>query len=685
MLILRDISWLSFNERVMQEAKDPANHLHDRLRFLGIFSNNQDEFFRVRVAALNRMARLGKKAKMHLEENPALILHTIQHTVIRLQREFDVTYHEIIEELSLRNIFIRNEKELDRAQTKFIGAYFEQSVRTQIVPLMIEGITQFPLLHDKKIYLACVLSQGDEGELKRFALIEVPTTNLPRFVLMPSRKDTHEIILIEDIIRHNLPQIFSAFACTGCAGYIIKVTRDAELDLDNDINANTIEALEKGLKNRKKGKATRFVYDRDIDPALLAYLTKRMQLNKRDNLIPGGRIHNFKDFIDFPGSVFRDLPPRQKPFAHPDLVQPCQIMEVLNHRDILLHFPYHSFDSIIDLLREAAIDPLVESIHITCYRLSRQSKIINALINAARNGKKVVAVIELKARFDEKANLAWKALLEEEGVKVVTGMADQKVHAKLCVIKKAHEAKVKEYAFISTGNLNEDTALSYGDHCLLTSNRKIIADVKRIFQFLENHPKGSTALAKVRTLAVAPGHMRDYFLQCIDTEIRAARNGHFAEIKIKLNSLVDKKLIEKLYEAATEGVRVHLIVRGVCCAVTRHSSYKRPIHAISIIDEYLEHARVFIFHNRGTPRVFISSADWMVRNLDHRIEVACPITPRKLKKELIDIINLQLSENVKGRVLDNDQKNHYVRQRGNLPAVRTQRAIYHYLSEKAGL
>lgn len=682
MFILRDLSWLAFNERVMQEAKDPTNHFYDRLRFLGIFSNNQDEFFRIRVATLNRMAKLDKKIKMRLEENPKSTLDAIKHKVIKQQQEFNHTYQEIIRDIALHGIYIKNEQELSIKQINFIRKYFEKGVRTQIVPLMIESITEFPLLHDKKIYLACVLRKSNDSREKRYALIEIPTDQVPRFVLLPFIKNKKEIILLEDIIRYNLPQIFSAFDFDIFSGYIIKVTRDAELDIDNDINANVIEAIERGIKNRKKGKTTRFVYDQDIDEGLLDYLIKRMHLSKKDDLIAGGRIHNFKDFINFPSEVFNDLTPRQVPFTHPDLIQPCQIMDVLNQKDVMLHFPYHSFDSIIDLLREAAIDPTVQSIHITCYRLSKNSKIINALINAVRNGKKVVAAIELKARFDEEANLAWKVLLEEEGVKVVVGFPDRKIHAKLCVIKKRSGSKTKEYAFISTGNFNENTSSYYSDHCLLTSNRKIVADVKRIFSFLEYPKKKASQVNRVKTLVVSPYNMRDYFINCIDAEIKAAKNNRRAEIKIKLNSLVDKKLIRKLYEAASNNVTVHLVVRGICCAVTNDKSFIKPIHAISIVDEYLEHARVFIFHNDGRPKVFISSADWMIRNLDYRVEAACPITNKKLKKELIDIINIQLAENVKGRILDNQQKNHYVKQKGNAPAIRSQWAIHDYLSGK---
>lgn len=680
--IVRDISWLSFNARVLQEAKDTSNHIYDRLRFLGIFSNNLDEFFRVRVATLNRMLRLGKAGRIHLESNPDKILSQIQQVVISQQAEFDAIYADVIKELERKSIFIKNEKQLNKAQKDFISNYFDEQVRTQIVPLMIESIPQIPLLRDKSQYLACVLGDVNNPMMQRYALIEIPTKVLPRFVILPSEGKNKDIILLEDIIRYNLPNLFAPFGFNRFLGYIIKVTRDAELEMDNDVNTNLIDELEKGLKNRKKGRATRFVFDRHIDANLLDYLVKRLSLLKKDNLIPGGRIHNFKDFMNFPAQVFTDLKQRARPFVHPLLQQPCRIMEVMDKRDVMLHFPYHSFDSVIDLLREAAIDPFVQSIKITAYRLAKDSKVINALLNAVRNGKSVTVMIELRARFDEEANLQWKKRLEEEGVKVVLGLPNMKVHGKLCIIKKREFNKTKQYGFISTGNFNEGTAKYYGDHCLLTTNRNILADINRIFSFLESaHPK-LESLKGCKTLPVAPVNMRKYFEDLISKEIKAAKKGKPASITIKSNSLVDQILISKLYEAARAGVDVRLILRGSCCAYTQNKSFKMPIKAISIIDEYLEHARVFVFHNDGTPKVYISSADWMVRNLDHRVEAACPVYDTEIQKEIIDILNIQLAENVKGRILDNEQRNEYVPRKKGEPEVRSQVAIYGYLRNK---
>jgi polyphosphate kinase len=680
--IIRDISWLAFNARVLQEANDPKNHIQDRLRFLGIFSNNLDEFFRVRVAALNKMVLLGKAAKMHLEANPDKILRKIQQTVITQQEEFDHTYSDIITELERKHIFIKNEKQLSKTQKEFVAKFFEDRVRTQIIPLMIETIPHMPLLRDKSIYLACVLGNTKASMIQRYALIEIPTKVLPRFVILPSEEGQTDIVLLEDIIRFNLPSLFAPFGFNRFLGYIIKVTRDAELELDNDVNTNLLDELEKGLKNRKRGRATRFVFDRHIDPQLLNYLTRRLGLTKKDNLIPGGRIHNFKDFIDFPSSIFDDIKPRQQPFVHPLLKQPCRIMDIIEKRDVMLHLPYHSFDSIIDLLREAAIDPFVQSIRITCYRVAKNSKIINALINAVRNGKEVTVVLELRARFDEEANMRWKEQLEEEGVKVVLGIHNMKVHAKICVIKKREFNRTKQYGFVSTGNLNENTARFYGDHCLLTTNRAILADINRIFDFLESPLKKLISLKSCKTLPISPVTMRKSMLLSLDKEIRLAKAKKPASAIIKLNSLVDKVLIEKLYVAAKAGVNIQMVIRGICCAYTEQAAFKNRLNAISIVDDYLEHARVFVFGNGKEPAVFISSADWMIRNLDHRIEAACPIYDKEIQQELIDILNIQLAENVKGRILDNEQSNNYVQRQEHKPEVRSQEAIYKYLHNK---
>jgi polyphosphate kinase len=681
--IIRDISWLSFNGRVLQEAADKSVPIRERIKFLGIFSNNLDEFFRVRVATLKRMMQIGAKSRMHLELDPESILENIQEKVLTLQSDFDQIWNEILRELKKQKVFLANEKKLNIQQQKFILKYFNDQIRSHIVPLMIESITNFPALSDKYIYLACTLSRKDKSISQKYALIPVPTKSLSRFVILPSKNNEKQIILLEDIIRYCLPNIFSFFGYDTFSAYAIKVTRDAEIDIDNDISTSFIQKIEKGLKNRKKGKPVRLVYDREIPPALLNYIIGRIGLTHKDNLIPGGRIHNFKDFMDFPSAVFNEINSRKEPFTHPQLRNKNSVSKVVLAKDVMLHFPYHSFNSIIDLLREAAIDPDVISIKITCYRLASRSKIINALINAVRNGKEVTVMIELRARFDEEANLEWKAELEEAGVKVLLGVPGMKIHAKLCVIKKRIENSITHYGFVSTGNLNEKTALAYGDHCLLTSNNSIMADANKIFRYLESPEINVSLLKSCKTLLICPTGMRKQLELLIEKETKHAIHGKKAAITLKLNSLSDEQLIEKLYVAAKAGVEIKMIIRGICCMYTENKKFKIPIQAVSIVDEYLEHARVMIFHNSGHEKVFIASSDWMVRNIDHRVEAACPVIDKNLMSELKDILNIQLKDNIKARILDNDQQNIYVNPR-NTKKVRSQVDIYNYLHKKRG-
>ena len=679
-IIVRDISWLSFNNRVLQEAADDTVPLLERIKFLGIFSNNLDEFFRVRVAALQRMAELGNKAKMHLEINPESILEDIQEIVLNQQREFDRIWNEILRELKKQKIFLLKDTQLNKTQQQFVLNYFNDEVRGNVIPLIIESIHSFPFLNDKSIYLACTLSKKDKSVAKRFALLSVPARRLPRFVVLPSKSTEKQLILLEDVIRFCLPTIFSFFGYDTFSAHIIKVTRDAEIDLDNDVSTSLIQKIEKGLKNRKKGKPVRFVFDKAIDPSLLTYLVKRLGLSRKDNLIPGGRIHNFKDFMNFPSEVFNEKKVRKKPFIHPKLSNVTSVSHVVLKQDILLNFPYHSFETIIDLLREAAIDPTVQSIKVTCYRLASRSKIINALTNAVRNGKKVTAVIELRARFDEEANLEWKEELEEAGVNVLLGIPNMKVHAKLCIIKKKIGTKIIEYGFISTGNLNERTAKVYGDHCLLTANASIMVDINKIFRYLENPAINLPILSTCKTLLVSPVSMRKQLLQLINKEIYFAKKKKHASITLKLNSLSDEVMIDKLYDAAKAGVEINLIVRGIFCMLTQNKQFKK-VEAISIVDEYLEHARVMVFNHGGNEKAFISSADWMTRNIDHRIEAACPILSKELIEEIKDILKIQLSDNIKGRILDNTLANNYVNPR-NTKKVQSQVEIYNYLRKK---
>ena len=683
-IIPRDISWLSFNARVLQEAADASVPLRERIRFLGIFSNNLDEFFRVRVAALKRMVEFGTKKdriNMHLEDNPQKILDDIQSMVLNQQTDFHHIWEGIFEELKSEKIFIVTEKQLNKEQQDFVSAYYEDEVSANIIPLMIESIPDFPFLRDKSIYLGVVMWKKDSLLKTKYALIEIPSRVLGRFIILPSpTAGEHYIILLEDVIRFNLPSIFSFFGYDQYQSTIFKVTRDAEIDIDTDVSTSIIQKIEKGLKNRRKGKPVRFVYDREMDPGLLEYLIRRLNLSKRDNLIPGGRIHNFRHFMDFPDKVFKGEKKGRKSFDHPLLIE-RRVSDVIMERDVMLHFPYHFFNPVIDLLREAAIDPSVTSIRITCYRLAEQSKIINALINAVRNGKHVTVMLELSARFDEEANLEWKERLEDEGVKVLIGMPNMKVHAKVCVIRKKINDRTTQYGFVSTGNLNEKTARVYVDHCLLTSNQKIMADANRIFNYFEQPKNGEHWLRQCRTIIPSPLTLRKVLHKLIHQEIRNAKRKKPAQITLKMNSFSDQELIIHLYEAAKAGVDVRLIIRGIFCMLSYNPKFRKKITAISIVDEYLEHARVWVFHNGGKEKVYISSADWMVRNLDHRVEVTCPVTEETVKQELKDILNIQLSDNVKARWLDNDLNNEYVTTRSRRK-IRSQLETYQYLYKK---
>ncbi len=681
--IQRDISWLSFNARVLQEANDPSVPLKERVRFLGIFSNNSDEFFRVRVATLKRMVELidkRNKLDMHLEEDPQSILDQIQIIVLSQQNEFNRIWTGIQKEMKKEGIILKEEKNLNREQQHFVSRFFEEEVRSNIIPLMIESLPQMPYLREKSIYLAVIMRKKNSAYKQKYALIEVPAKAVGRFVQLPARENEKQIILLEDVIKYNLPNIFSYFGYEHFEAWVFKVTKDAEIDIDNDVSTTFVEKIEKGVKNRRKGKPVRFVYDKEMDAGLLEYLIRRLNLSRKSNIIPGGRIHNFRHFMDFP-DVFNQKNTRRRSFAHPALKKSMRVTDVITKKDVMLHFPYHSFDGIIDLLREAAMDPDVISIKITAYRLASNSKVINALVNAARNGKEVVVMLELKARFDEEANLEWKKVLDEEGIKVLLGVPNMKIHAKLCIIKKRKGNKTLQYGFVSTGNLNEKTALVYGDHCLLTANRNVMADINRIFHYLQNWKNGIQRLRMCKTLMVCPTNMREQLTLLIDREIRHAKAGKEAGIFLKVNSLSDLNLINKLYDAAAAGVEIKMVVRGIFCAMIQGKKKKTNVTAVSIVDEYLEHARIMIFHNLGKEKVFISSADWMVRNLDHRVEAAIPIMNPEICAELKDIIHIQLRDNVKARVLDNELTNNYVPSEGK-KKIRSQIETFHYLHKK---
>lgn len=660
--IPRDISWLSFNARVLQEANDLTVPLKERIRFLGIFSNNLDEFFRVRVATLKRMSELAdKKNKLayDLIDSPQVILDDIQRVVLKQQNEFNRIWNNISKELKEKNIQIVDDKKLNVEQKEFVKKYFDEEVRHYIIPLMIDNLSELPYLRDKSLYLAIVMGNKNDAYNEKFSLIEVPSRSVGRFIILPSKAGTTSIILLEDLIKFNLPIIFSHFKFNQYEAHIFKITKDAEIDLDQEVGMNFIDKISKGIKNRRKGKPVRFVYEKEMNAEMLEFLIKKLKLTRKSSIIPGGHIHNFRHFMDFP-NVIPEKTNRPAPFIHPAFKKKELVSEIVLKQDVMLHFPYHSYDPVIDLLREAAMDDNVTSIKITAYRLASNSKVINALINAARNGKDVTVFLELKARFDEEANIEWKSIMEEEGINVLVGVPNKKVHAKLCIIQKRVNNRLVKYGFISTGNLNEKTAKIYADHCLLTASKPLMNEATRIFNYLENWQQGDKPIAKMRNLLVTPVNMRASIIQLIDNEIKWAKKGKEAKIIIKLNSLTDLTLLDHLYKAVKANVEVHLIIRGILTLDKKADKWNEKLNPISIVDQYLEHARVMIFHNNANEKVFISSADWMVRNLDHRIEVATPILDPKIKKELIDIIQIQLKDNQKARVIDAELLNKYV-------------------------
>lgn len=681
-IIPRDISWLSFNGRVLQEAADKDVPLSERIKFLGIFSNNLDEFFRVRVAGLRRAQSFNDKdAKVLFFDKPQDILDRLNEIIIEQQKKFDQVWDNVQADMAKQKVFIKTDTELDLRQQQFVRDYYEDEVESNIIPLLLDENRPMPYLRDKSLYVGIAMRKTDWEYETRFAIIELPSRQNGRFLLLPSPKGEKHVMVLEDVIKFNLPYIFSYFGFDTFKAHAFKITKDADFDLDNDINTTLVEKIEKGIKNRRKGKPTRFVFDKEMDSALVELLIKKLHLTKKDSIIPGQKIHNFKHFMDFPNVFKQENKPAERiPFDHPEFAERQRISDVLLKKDILLSFPYHHFHPMIDLLRESAMDPEVRTIQITVYRMAQNSKIANALINAARNGKIVTVMLELQARFDEENNLDWKERLETEGVRVLLGIPNKKVHAKLCIVKKRVGNKTLQYGFVSTGNINEKTAKVYGDHCLMTSDRTIMADINKIFSALANTKNGEFTPKPIKNMLVCPITMRETITNHIDYEIQEALGGRKAYMVIKVNSLSDTDIIQKLYQAAEAGVKIEMIVRGIYCAMNQ-KKFKEQIHAISIVDEYLEHARVMYFHAAGKEHVYISSADWMTRNLDHRVEAAVRINSKKIKNEITDMLALQLKDNVKARILDNNLENTYVPADG--PELRSQVEIARYLRAKA--
>ncbi len=671
----REISWLHFNERVLQEAMDKTTPLIERMKFLGIYSNNRDEFFRVRVATLNRMLRLEQKADLPGTKYKD-ILSEIDEIVNEQEKIFNKTYEDNVKELAERNIFMVSEQNITPEQSNFIYDFYQEKLRPNLFPLILDNVRSLSNIQDATIYLAIQLKSSENPDLEDFALIRIPTEIVGRFLVLPSEGDKHYIMIMDDVIRHCLGDIFSVLGYDSFSTYTIKFTRDSELDIDNDVSKSFLEIMSESIKQRKFGEPVRFVYDKSIPERLLKKVTKRFGITKNDTLRGGGMYHNFKDFMDFPRLGSPDLVyPPAPPLPHPDLRGNVNFFELLKTKDIMLHYPYQSFQHLIDFLREASIDPLVRSIKMTFYRVARNSAAMNALINAARNGKYVTVFMEIQARFDEKANIYWTQRLQEEGVKVIQTIPGYKVHAKLLLVRRREENDENTfYANIGTGNFNESTAKVYADDSLLTNNTDICQDVYNIFELLE----ARFILPKFNTLKVAPFAIRDFFIQKLEKEIENKKAGKEAWVLLKMNSLVDKKVSRKLYEASQAGVRVDLIARGICVIKPGVKGMSENIHAFSIVDKYLEHSRVYIFANGGDPEYYIASADWMQRNFDHRIEAVCPIFDPDIKKELWDMLQIQLRDNTKARLLGPENLNTYKKAGPDEKKHRAQFEIYDY-------
>ncbi|MBN1791491.1 MAG: polyphosphate kinase 1 [Bacteroidales bacterium] len=673
-LIHREISWLSFNERVLQEAQDIDVPLIERIKFLGIFSNNLDEFFKVRVATIKRMIDYQQGSKKIEGEKPKKLMSMIQKKVLMLQNKFEYTFRNIVNELEQRGILIINELELNALQAEFVKDYFDKHIFPVLSPIVLSNVDSFPYLKDKSIYLIVKLSSTEPDVSTDYALIEIPTNLLPRFIVLPSETDKKFIILLEDVIRYSLDDVFALFKFDIFESWIIKLTRDAELDMDNDISKSFLEVISKGLNSRKTGQPVRFVFDNAISKDLLDFIVDKLNLDEDNNLIPGGRIHNFKDFMSFPKIGGPELVySSDLPLAHPLIKKHKSIIGVMAKKDIMLHVPYQDFNIFVRLLQEASIDPKVTGICLTIYRVSKNSKVVNALINAARNGKKVFVVIELQARFDEEANIYWSRKLEEVGAKVTFGLPGLKIHAKLLNIARKEGSKTVNYACVSTGNFHEGNALVYSDLFLFTSDKRITSEVRRVFDFFDTPYKNFT----YKNLIKSPLYLRRKMYQLIDNEIKNAKSGKDAYIILKLNSLVDNEIINKLYQANDAGVKIKLIIRGICSLKPGVPGLSENVEAISIVDKYLEHSRILIFCNGGNELYYITSADWMTRNLDRRVEVACPIFDKDVQRELRDMISMQMKDNVKARIINAVQDNTYVHADGE-GKIRSQAELYKY-------
>ncbi|MFC2115782.1 polyphosphate kinase 1 [Bacteroidota bacterium] len=657
--INRDISWLSFNGRVLDEAKEHNLPLYERLKFLAIYSSNLDEFYKVRVAAYHRSLALPQVDTGDSDQAPAELLKQILSIVDKQQNEFgSVFWNELVPKLRENNILLWQDEQLNKSRKEFLAHHFYQEVIPYLQPLLLLKGKVLPFLQDDAIYLAIKLVKksiaGEEATKKRkarYAIVNIPSDRLPRFIELPEANGQHCIMFLDDIIRMNLDVLFPGYEVD--SSYSIKLSRDADLGIDDEFTGDLAVKISSSLVKRKTGAPSRFLYDNKIPGPFLDFIRESLKIS-RDELVPGGKYHNFSDLFSFPNPLspkleIKSMPPLYKK----DLESYPSMLEAISEKDWMLHFPYHSYDPVIRFLNEAAIDKSVKEIKTTQYRVASGSAIVNALMNARNNGKKVTVFVELKARFDEYANLQFAKIMKKAGIKIIYSIPGLKVHAKVAlVLKKPVKKKQEAYAFLSTGNFNEKTAKIYADHGLFTSNEKITSELKDIFAFLEKQD----TKPKLKILLVAQLNIKKELNKKIDREIRNAESGMEARMILKMNGLDHKKMIDKLYEASRKGVKIDVLVRGICCLVPGQK-FSENITLTRIVDRFLEHARVFVFHNGGNQEMYMASADWMNRNLNRRIELGFPVYDEEIKKEVQEILHLQLNDNTKARILDGEHNN----------------------------
>ncbi len=678
--INREISWLDFNARVLQEANDENVPLLERLRFIGIFSNNLDEFFQVRYATVKRIAQSGKTGKKVFAGRSAeVLLKEITNKVIELQDESLNTLNGIHKEMEKENIFFIDQNEVLPEHEKFLKNYFIQNVNPGLVTVILSQNRDQDLTSNKAFLIVTMDLEEQVNRQNIYALIEIPR-NVKRFVVLPKKNNEKQyVIMLDDLIRYHFHMIFNFFNFKKIQAHMVKITRDAELDLEEDVSKSYIEKITLSVKDRKISEPVRLVYDKEIPDQTLRFVIEKLKIDSTDSLIPGGKYHQRRDYIDFPSLDRPDLLYSSfSPIPIPGLSLEENILDAIDQKDYLLYSPYQDFSYVIKFLREAALDPKVKSIKITIYRLSKASHIASALINAAKNGKNVLVQIELQARFDEENNINFAEQLESAGVQLIFGIPGLKVHSKICVIEREHDKKYRRYGFISTGNFNESTAKIYTDYTLFTSNQKILKEVNKVFNFLEV----SYRIKNYKHLIVSPHYTGSILSKLIDNEIENQKNGLRSGISLKINNITNYPLIDKLYEASQAGVKIKMIVRGICCLIPGVKGLSENITVISVVDKFLEHPRVYIFENAGNNKIYLSSADLMTRNIENRVEVACPVYDNELQKQILDTFNLSWEDNTKGRIVNQNPQNKMILPQAGDTPKRSQWATYSYYQNK---